>query len=187
MSYRVAFLNDEEFEKLPGRDMHTKLGVAYPAYGEAYVRKSGSNAVDVFTMAHELEHLDGKNLDEHFDKENGAYYKDLMQSLLPLLGTVGGTMVGGPAGGAIGGSLGGMAAGHGQKPQQQQQQGPMGQFQQPVADNSPNVVQAGGGMGSGMPGGAPATGSGVAGLRGAMQSQNTPQDPMSLFGSYSGR
>lgn len=74
--YKVAFVNDEDFERLPGKDMGGKVGVAYPEIGEAYVRKSGSKLIDTFSMMHELEHLEGKDLDEHFDSENKCYYKN---------------------------------------------------------------------------------------------------------------
>lgn len=109
MSYKVNFVTDEEFEKLPGKDMQDKVGVAYPEYGEAYVRKSGSSALDVFTAMHELEHLEGKDLDEHYDSENKCYYKHgLMQSLIPALGAASFLIPGvGPAIGGAFGSLGG--------------------------------------------------------------------------------
>lgn len=85
--YSVKFLTDEEFDRLPAKDVHDKIGVAYPETGEAFVRQSGSSTMDVFTALHELEHLKGNDLDEHFDSENGCYYKkgsSIFKSILPL-------------------------------------------------------------------------------------------------------
>lgn len=106
MSYKIQFLNDEEFESLPGKDMYSKVGVAYPEIGQAFVRKSGAKVVDVFSAMHELEHLEGNSLDEHFDQENRCYYKSMGDWLGPI-GTIAGSIFGGPAGGSIGGMLGG--------------------------------------------------------------------------------
>lgn len=91
MSYKIQFVDDKTFESLPGRNMETKLGVAYPKYGTAFVRQTGINAVDVFNAAHELEHLKGDDLDEHFDAEHGAYYKDFgntMKTVSPFLAAI---------------------------------------------------------------------------------------------------
>lgn len=81
MAYKVQFLSDDEFNLLPAKNVHTKVGVAYPETGEAFVRSSGSRLVDVFTAMHELEHLQGDDLGEHFDAENKCYYKDFGQTL----------------------------------------------------------------------------------------------------------
>ena len=122
MSYKIAFLDDAEFEQLPGKDMHDKIGVAYPKYGEAYVRKTGSSVIDTFTLAHELEHLDGATHGENYDPENECYYKggfmsSIMPIALPILASFlmpgVGTALGGMLGGA-GSSLGGAASGLGQ-------------------------------------------------------------------------
>ena len=75
MNYKIQFLDNEAFDSLPGVDMPSKIGVAYPETGEAFVRKTGSNVVDIFTAAHELEHLDGEALSEHYDPINHCYYK----------------------------------------------------------------------------------------------------------------
>lgn len=184
MSYKIAFLNDEEFEKLPGKNMEDKIGVAYPKYGEAYVRKTGSNLVDVFTLAHELEHLQGETHDEHFDAENGCYYKKgflgtFMKSVLPMVGS----MFGGPIGGVAGTAASGLMGGNKQQQQQSQQQGVMGAFPQ-MQQSQPNVIQAAGMSGSGAEGGTPSMGGGVAGMQQSMQSQNTPQQ---AFGNYNGK
>jgi hypothetical protein len=154
MSYNIRFVDDQEFESLPGKNMYSKVGVAYPEYRQAFVRKSGSNLVDVFTMAHELEHLDGKHLDEHFDSENRCYYKDFGNIWQPAL-TALGTMFGGPLGGAIGGSVGGgLSSQFGQGPKQPSQQtpqmNPMGMFNpEMTGQGAPNVIQTQGASGQG--------------------------------------
>lgn len=75
MSFKFSLLNDQEFDSLPGKDIREAVGVSYPEKGEAYIRKSGSTIMDAFTIAHELEHLQGSDLDEEFDKEGRCYYK----------------------------------------------------------------------------------------------------------------
>lgn len=131
--YKVAFLNDEEFEKLPGSDMESKIGVAYPEKGEAYIRKSGSNLVDTFSMVHELEHLKGNDLEEHYDSENGCYYKKFMDvfksaapilaSFIPGIGQIAGPVLGaatafsGRGGGSRGQSIANMVNSSEQSPE----------------------------------------------------------------------
>lgn len=129
MSYTVKFLNDADFDLLPAKEIQDKVGVAYPKSGEAFVRSSGSHLVDVFTAMHELEHLKGEDLGEHYDAEHDCYYKNgFMQALMPALSmasflipgvgpALGGAMnsIFGPVAGAlgavpgIGGALGGAA------------------------------------------------------------------------------
>ena len=111
--YQVKFLDDEEFDRLPASDIHSKVGVAYPEIGEAYVRKTGVNVIDVFTAMHELEHLQGEDLNEHYDAENKCYYKgfgQVLQTVLPvaasfLLPGIGSALA--PALGGIGSALSG--------------------------------------------------------------------------------
>jgi hypothetical protein len=189
--YKVHFLDDKEFEQLPGEAMYSKIGVAYPEYQEAYVRKSGSNVVDVFTALHEMEHLDGKSLEEHFDKENKCYYKDF-GSLMAPIGTVLGTIAGGPLGPAFGGMLGQMGAsqmsrGGQQQPQQQQQPGLSANTPTPQGPQAPAVSQApgtGAGAGAGFSGGQNPLRSG---LGADLLDRSTPYNPMNAFGRESGR
>lgn len=122
MSYKVQFLDDAEFDQLPANNITEKVGVAYPSIGTAYVRKTGVNAVDVFTAMHELEHLKGDDLGEHFDSENGCYYKgfgDVFKRVAPialgflapaLLPGLGGMMSG--LGGAVKGVAGNFGLGN---------------------------------------------------------------------------
>lgn len=90
MSYKVQFLNDEQFEALPFREMHNKVGVADPSTQRAYVRKSGVQAMDVFNAMHELQHLEEQHKGEtsnHFDPEYGVYYKgfgDVIRTIAPI-------------------------------------------------------------------------------------------------------
>lgn len=195
MSYRIAFLNDEEFEKLPGKDMHTKLGVAYPQYQEAYVRKSGSKLVDTFSMAHELEHLSGNDLNEHFDAENKCYYKDTGQwmqtaapfmNLIPGIGTV--ASIGMGAGGtALHQSAVNQQAKQAANQQNQMQNSSMAQFQMPQGQGAPNVVQASGGASGGSGSGGSVSSGGLApqnSAQGAMQGNQF--DPYHPFGQNGG-
>lgn len=156
MNYKVHFVDNDTFETLPGRQMGTKLGVAYPEYGEAYIRKTGSNLVDIFTLAHEMEHLEGNDLDEHYDPEFKAYYKDFGQTLqsvgAPLASFIPGIGPMASMAANMGGSLlHGMGQQKAEKSALSQLQGSMGgmnSFQQPgmgAPSDSPNVIQAPGG------------------------------------------
>ena len=132
MSYKVQFLNDKEFNELPGNDMASKVGVAYPSHGMAYARRTGIGVLDAFTAIHELEHLEGVTHDEHYDSENQCYYKgfgDIVKTVAPIalmfipgIGqALGGALssVGGAFSGAlgsvpgVGGALSGAASGIG--------------------------------------------------------------------------
>lgn len=180
MNYKVHFVDDETFNGLPGRSMDTKLGVAYPESGEAYVRKTGSNVVDVFTLAHELEHLQGDDLDEHYDAENKAFYKDFgqtLQAVAPVASFIPG--IGGlvSAGAGIGGKL--MSNNYQAKQAKSSMnqltgQQPGGAFDQFQNGNQPNIIQAPGNN-FGAAGGSGNSTGGLGGLR------------QELFGSYMGR
>jgi len=135
MKYKLEFLDDQAFDNLPYRDVHTSLGLADSNTRTAYVRRTGVNAVDLFTAAHELEHLEEGRHGEHSHHEkyaDGVYYKDLMEVFT------------------------------GPKPQPQQQ--PMQSFSpqqapsvQPATSpmSQPNTVQPGAGQGGQMSGGLP--------------------------------
>lgn len=185
MSYKVQFLNDDEFERLPAQNIQNKVGVAYPESGEAYVRRTGIPVVDAFTLAHELEHLDGDSLGEHYDSKNQCYYKDTGQWLqtaapfmnfIPGIGTVA-SMAAGAAGGKMHANNVAKTANSQMLDQQRAQQGMMGQFQteQPQVNQSPNVIQGASGTGSGGgPGGSPGGvgGGAVSKLKQFLQSGN---------------
>ena len=78
MKYKAIFLDDKEFERLPYREMESKVGVADPKTGTAYARTSNVPIIDAFNIMHELEHLEdgheGEHAD-HYDPEHGVYYK----------------------------------------------------------------------------------------------------------------
>lgn len=189
MSYKIQFLNDEEFNQLPGQYMDTKLGVAYPESGEAYVRQTGIKAVDLFNLAHELEHLEGKDLDEHYDAENKCYYKDFgqtLQTVAPALSFIPGIGPIAAAGAGIGGGLlHNRSVDKANKAAMSQQQGMMSQFsQEPQVSQAtgPNVIQGGG---AGGPAGASGSGGGnglIDRLRSILGRGANTQ-----FGNYAGR
>lgn len=188
MSYKVQFLDDDAFDKLPGNNMDTKVGVAYPEYGHAFVRKSGSNIVDTFTMAHELEHLTGNDLDEHYDHENKCYYKGFGEILTNL-----GTVIPGPwQAPAIAGSA--VMARNNAKHQAGLQKDQMAQQQSQMYDPNqmmdqmqaqPNVIQAPGNAAGGQGGfAAPGTaaGGGPAAKAASQMGYYSGRDPFSGFG-----
>ena len=135
MRYKIQFLDNESFDSLPYKDVQTSLGLADSKTQTAYVRRTGVNAIDLFTAAHELEHLEEGHEGEFSSHEkygDGVYYKDLMEIFT------------------------------GPKPQPQQQ-APMQQFQPQVQQAaspmaSPNVVQPGQGTGSSPAGAGPGEG-----------------------------
>ncbi len=201
MSYSIRFLNDRDFEKLPARDIESKIGVAYPETGEAFVRSSGVSIVDTFTAMHELEHLKGNDLDEHFDTENKCYYKDFgqtMQTLAPALGFIPGV---GPAlaigAGVGGGMMHNQSQNKIQKSAMEQQQNMFSGFGMPSGQEAtqgmsmPATSMAQGASGGGGQMGA-VGGNAIKGLSGEPQfgSSGTPMDQFKLqnpFGNYSGR
>lgn len=150
-NYNVQFLDDHEFEKLPYKDVDIALGLADSKTGQAYVRRTGVNVLDVHTAMHELEHLEQGEHGEHADHQyhkDGVYYK--LPFLMPLLGALA-TGAATAGGGALVSKL--MA------PKQQQQQMPsmpqVSQAQNPInqfTGSKPNVVapqtspSGGGGM-----------------------------------------
>ena len=139
MSYKIQFLDNEEFDRLPGDDMASKIGIAYPETNEAYVRKSGMSVVDAFTAAHEIEHLKGNDLDEHYDQENKCYYKKFNQALGQIVPAAL-SLFGGPPGMAAGAAMKGTNSfGLFGKTQQQVQQENQARDQQ----NSPMMDQFG--------------------------------------------
>lgn len=189
MSYTIKFLDDDEFEQLPAQDIQSKVGVAYPDSGEAFVRKSGVSAVDTFTAIHELEHLQGNDLDEHFDTENRCYYKNfgqVMQTAAPMLASLipGIGPVAGPAlastnsFGMFGKSPGQVQQGN----QQRDAQGAMGQNMMQefssMGQGSPFTSQAMGGSGSSM---GSSGGNAIKGL------SSQPQFSNQQYGTYNGR
>ena len=94
-SYKVNFMDDNEFEKLPYKDVDLALGLADSKTGQAYVRRTGVNALDVYTAMHELEHLEDGKHGEHSDHEyhkDGVYYK--IPFLMPILGAVATSLAG---------------------------------------------------------------------------------------------
>ena len=157
--YNVQFLDDKDFESLPYKDVDVALGLADSKTGQAYVRRTGVDVMDVFTAMHELEHLEegehGAHADHQYHKD-GVYYK--LPFLMPLLTTGLSSLIGG-----------GISKLMAPKQQQQQQQPQMqmpsmpqvSQGQNPMAQfgGKPNVVapQASpiGGSGGASPQGGP--------------------------------
>lgn len=196
MNYKIHFLDNESFDRLPAKHIESRIGVAYPESGEAYVRNTGS-PLDVFTALHELEHLKGNDLDEHYDEENKCFYKSFGQSfdsigktVVPILGG----LLGGPAGATAGAAMQDFAGGIVNKKgraqaNQSNQNQMMGQFQMPQqpgmdpsqGSNTPNIVPAGG------VGGASAAGDamGVGGK--ALQAIRSQDQSQAQYGFYSGR
>lgn len=197
--YSLQFLDDEAFERLPASDIYNKVGVAYPERGEAYVRRSGMALADVFTAAHELEHLEGKSHGENYDKENKCYYKDAGQ-WIQTIGSIAAPFTGPAApfvaagANAAGGTMHNNNVQKSQNSQMLDQQrqseegqgmfDPMSQFQSPgmnpsAGSTAPNVVQSPGGIGSG------------GGVGGAIGNSPVGGNVMQLIrnqnGNYSGR
>lgn len=183
--YKVNFVSDEDFERLPGMDMHNKIGVAYPKYGEAYIRKSGSNAIDVFTAIHELDHLQGSDRNEKFDSENECYYKGFADIFQPIASAA--AMIPGPwqIPSAIA-AAGSQFLKSGPKSTDSQQQQPDMGISAPTAPMGPGVSQASGGIGGGGSMGA-VGGNAIKGLSQMPQFNNSMDMFRNPSGNYSGR
>ena len=163
-NYNVHFLDDQEFESLPYKNVDLALGLADSKTGQAYVRRTGVSALDMHTAMHELEHLEEGRSGTHADHEHygdGVYYKDMggiFKSILPIAAS----FIPG-IGPILGPALGmGMSAMDRSKQQQQQPQVSMPQqpqMQMPsmMGASKPNVIapQASsmGGNGGVLPGG----------------------------------
>jgi hypothetical protein len=126
MRFKFQVLDSAKFDKLPGKNMHENIGVAYPEKNEAYIRHSGDTMFDAFTIAHELEHLKGSDNGENYDSEFKCYYKkgdwwnpfggnfggDAVHPYLAPLGIAASALIPGlwPA---LGGMMGGLGTGFG--------------------------------------------------------------------------
>ena len=76
--YTLQLLNDTEFDMLPYRDIETSLGIADSKTRQAFVRRTEFGPLDLFTIAHELEHLEDGRHGIHADHNrygDGVYYK----------------------------------------------------------------------------------------------------------------
>lgn len=188
MSYTVSFLNDEDFERLPGQDMGSKVGVAYPSARQAYVRKSGSKVVDVFSAMHELEHLEGSSRGERFDEENQCYYKgfaDIMDPVSQIASFIPGPWQA-PAAIYSGGRGAYKAFGGGEsKEGSEQQVQPQMQSLQAPQMVQPFASQVGGGMGAG--GGLGQSSSATGGVRNLSQQPQFGDIENQRYGNISGR
>lgn len=90
--YSVKFMNDQEFESLPYRDMGEKVGVCDRNRGEIYVRSSGMPVLDTFNTIHEIEHMEDGEWGRHANHQDpemaGVYYKgfgDFFSQALPMI------------------------------------------------------------------------------------------------------
>ena len=187
--YTVKLLDDKDFEALPYPDMDVSLGVADPNTKTAYGRRTGIPVVDIFTLAHELEHLEDGHEGEHADHfENGVYYKKMSQVFSPMGAASGIAMAGGNPFGALAGFMPLLGGGKGSGQQEQSQDSSMSGFGQsqgmPAMQQAqaPNVIQTGqSGTGFGGGGGMGASG----GIRSDMELARTALDRNKGF--YSGR
>lgn len=197
MAYTAKFLSDEEFNRLPYKDIEVSLGIADPKEQTAYVRKSGVNAMDAFTLAHELDHLDEHGKGKHSDHyENGVYYKKANEWIQPIATGVG-MMFGqpwvGPAVGAV--QQRGGYNWMGIRPVQEksnvvypQQAGglPMRPQEQGGGQTPPSIIQPSGAPG--MAGGPSATGIGpdlMKRVREAMSGTMAGRSPFDMWGGGS--
>ena len=112
--YKVKFLNDAEFDRLPFQKVRESLGCANPSTKTAYIRKNKIKPIESFVTAHEIDELVNK-YSEHEDSDGIRYKKGsaIAQMIAPLaVGLLtGGTgfalapWFGSTATGALGGAL----------------------------------------------------------------------------------
>jgi len=83
--YTIKILNDTEFDKLPHKRAKEALGCADAKKQVAWVRQTGVQGLDMFTIQHEVEEL-AKKISPH--EEDGIRYKkgrDIMGSIGPMI------------------------------------------------------------------------------------------------------
>jgi len=91
--YEIQFLNDDEFNSLPFKAVEQAMGVADSHSQTAYVRKTGIMPLDLYTAAHELEHLEDSGCSDHEYFGDGRHY--FLKAAFPaILGAVGSSLVG---------------------------------------------------------------------------------------------
>lgn len=95
--YEIQFLNDDEFNSLPFQAVEQAMGVADSHSQTAYVRKTGIMPLDLYTAAHELEHLEDSGCSDHEYFGDGRHYfaKAAFPAILGALATGAATAGGG--------------------------------------------------------------------------------------------
>jgi len=156
MEFKLKWLDSESFDNLPYKKAPTALGLADKNTGTVYIRDTGNVALDTFSVYHELEHLKGNDHGEYESPdEKGIYYKDTgqwLQTASPIANFIPG--IGQLVSMGMAGAGGAMHNRSQQKSQMGSQQSgdPMSQFGSPQAQQAPNTIQVGGGMGQGTTG-----------------------------------
>ena len=69
--YTVKILNNEDFNRLPYKEVEDSLGIADPKTNTAYVRDTHIDAANQYLINHEVEHLiEGKGgTHGHLDRD----------------------------------------------------------------------------------------------------------------------
>lgn len=84
--YEVQFIDSNSFDQLPYKGATEALGLCDKSSKQVFVRDTGNQTMDIFSVAHELEHLEGNDMDEHEDPdEPGVYYKKASSWILPAI------------------------------------------------------------------------------------------------------
>jgi len=106
--YTINVLSNEDFEKLPYKHVKEALGCADAKTGQAYIRKTGIDGIDLLTIQHELEELVAKTSPHEVDGIRYKKGRDIASNVLPIAAS----MLLGPMGPVIAG-LGAAATSYG--------------------------------------------------------------------------
>ena len=82
--YTINVLSNEAFEKLPYKHVKDALGCADAKTGQAYIRKTGVDGIDLLTIQHELEELVAKTSPHEVDGIRYKKGRDIISNVLPI-------------------------------------------------------------------------------------------------------
>ena len=107
--YRIECLDSKSFDELPYNSVSESLGLCDMNSKVVYYRDTGNPILDIFTVAHEIDHVENGDCGEHEDpNQPGVYYKKASSWILPAVAAASFLIPG--VGPAIGGALGSMGA-----------------------------------------------------------------------------
>ena len=82
--YQINVLSNEAFEKLPYKYVKDALGCADAKTGQAYIRHTGVDGIDLLTIQHELEELVAKTSPHEVDGIRYKKGRDIISNILPI-------------------------------------------------------------------------------------------------------
>lgn len=111
--YKIEHLDSDKFDELPYNDAQVALGLCDINSKKVFARNTGNPVMDLFTIAHEIDHVDNGDCGELEDpNQPGVYYKKAKSWIIPAIAAASFLIPGvGPAIGGALSSIGGAAGG----------------------------------------------------------------------------